>query len=688
MNDLATLAVQIIPVDLIEASPLNPRKAFPPEKLQALGESMQARGQLEALTVRPHPSQPGRYELANGERRWRAARQVGMAKLAARVREMDDATMVEVALASGAGDNVESLNAYEEAIGYAKLMKLRGWDQRAMAQHVGRSATHVMQRLALLELKGKAKAALESGRLAARTAYYIASIPGEKAREEAAEAILHSEIHGGPMPEGAALNYIRDHVCRPLRSAPFEQKDAELLPRAGACVNCRFRAGNNAEEYGDVFDPKKGGGVDRCMHPACFDEKVSAHRERLLSKHAVGGKVALAPEENVRVFPREEHGIHFASEFVEYNAKPTPDILKKEVSPSAAPTWRELTEGAPVTVYVGVDQGGRVVDLVKRDEAIASADLAERKIFNESQVKRGTAAKPAKSAADAPSASRAEEEKSEKQAKEKAERARRRKDKAAGAWLVELAGVMGEAGPARRCWHGLPYWSLVYELAAAALSVEEVAFVVGAVDPESGEKERGRAALDAYAGRLALGDLVALVSCLLLAARVREEGADGPLVKQWHESIVLAAEAVPEPAGGLGSGAMEEKERALLTQVAKAHMEGMSVHKIARTFRMTRGYVCVMLELDQDAVEAEWASLDRSLGESLARAGVKPAAETGVIRGLLGFAGLTRADLAPEEIRALLEALDRAAKAAQPAAVPPTEEVGSVESEEGGVDSD
>jgi hypothetical protein len=342
------------------------------------------------------------------------------------------------------------------------------------------------------------------------------------------------------MPESAALAFIRDNICRPLRSTPFEQRDAELVAAAGACTTCPFRAGNNPEEYGEMFDPKKGGGVDRCMHPQCYEEKVAAHHERVLAKLAVDGRVALSREENARVFPREERGVHFASEFVAYNERPTPDLLKKEVAPASVPTWRELTAGAEITVYVGVHQDGHGVELVKRDEAVALADLAERRIFNDSQVKRGTAAKVSKNQGQ--TESRAEEERAEKAAREKAERARRKAEREAGAWLGELCARIADGGEgAEPAWHRLRFWTCLYELAADALSTEELAWVVAGVDPDGDADEPARARLDRHAHGLGLAAFVALVVWLLSAPRLLAEGTEGALARAWLETLAEEA---------------------------------------------------------------------------------------------------------------------------------------------------
>lgn len=536
-TSVASLPAQLIAVALIDASPLNPRKDFAEDKLRPLGESMATQGQLEALLVRPSKNSAGRYELANGERRWRAAQLVGIAALAVKVRHMSDADMVETALAIGAGDNVEALSVLEESHGLVQLMKLRSWTEREMAEHLGRSVTAVARLLALQHLPAKARAALEDGRLAASTAYYLAAIPNAETREAAAKGILESEIHGGVMPRTAALAYIRDHVCRSLRNVPFDMVAADLVPEAGACSVCPWRAGANQEKYGDIYDAKARGGVDKCMNPACFEAKIEAHRVRLLAKVAVDGKVALSRDENKRVFPPQEKGVHFASDFVPYNERPSPELLKKEVAPSSVPTWREMVDGREVKVFVGMHQDGHAVELVKRDEALAASDLNERKVFNEAEVKRGTVTKQSKGAAEA---SRVEDEKEEKAARAKAEKAQRKRDSAGALLLREIADSM--LPPNRNPWNGLVVWSLLYDLAAERLTDDELAFVVRAWDEDEDAGERNRARLDRLGGEMDPSELAALVVMMLLAPRLRAEGADGELANEWWTSLCAPIE--------------------------------------------------------------------------------------------------------------------------------------------------
>ena len=73
-----------LPIDLLEASPFQPRMVFDPDALDELAESIRAQGILQPLIVRAHPRDRGRYEIVVGERRWRAAMQAGLHEVPAR----------------------------------------------------------------------------------------------------------------------------------------------------------------------------------------------------------------------------------------------------------------------------------------------------------------------------------------------------------------------------------------------------------------------------------------------------------------------------------------------------------------------------------------------------------------------------------------------------------------------------
>lgn len=129
----------------IAESPHNPRKHFDPLALEELTASIREQGIWEPLLVRPHPSAHGVYELASGHRRYRAAKAAGLTDVPALIRDLDDATFIEVLTVANL--QREDVHPLEEADGYAEMMKSLGWDVPTIARKVGKGETYVYDRL-------------------------------------------------------------------------------------------------------------------------------------------------------------------------------------------------------------------------------------------------------------------------------------------------------------------------------------------------------------------------------------------------------------------------------------------------------------------------------------------------------------------------------------------------------------
>jgi len=149
-----------IPVDQIEANPAQPRKSFSPEALEELVTSIRASGVIQPVIVRHRG--PG-YQLIAGERRWRAARQAGLERIPAIVRDATDAESLELALV----ENLlrEDLNPIDEAEAYEKLLGQFGWTQEELAGRIGRDRSSIANSLRLLRLPEEIQADLRGGRL-------------------------------------------------------------------------------------------------------------------------------------------------------------------------------------------------------------------------------------------------------------------------------------------------------------------------------------------------------------------------------------------------------------------------------------------------------------------------------------------------------------------------------------------
>ena len=156
-------AVSTLPLQKIEPNPLQPRKTFSEEELDALAESIRIHGVIQPLTVRLLPN--GYYQIIAGERRWRAARLAGLSQVPVVVIEADDRKAMELALI----ENLQraDLNPIEEAEGYQQLISQYGMTQEQAAERVGKSRPTVANALRLLSLGPEILKLVEAGTISA-----------------------------------------------------------------------------------------------------------------------------------------------------------------------------------------------------------------------------------------------------------------------------------------------------------------------------------------------------------------------------------------------------------------------------------------------------------------------------------------------------------------------------------------
>ena len=179
-----------IPVEQIHANPRQPRKRFDHEATVGLADSIRALGVITPLLVRPREA--GGYELIAGERRWRAAREAGIATLPALVREAADRD----ALVLGLVENVarEELTPVEEARAYAVLMDEFELGLGEVADRVGRSKPAISNRMRLLELSDDILAMLERGELTEGHARAVLAVPDSDERRRLARRIVRQGL--------------------------------------------------------------------------------------------------------------------------------------------------------------------------------------------------------------------------------------------------------------------------------------------------------------------------------------------------------------------------------------------------------------------------------------------------------------------------------------------------------------
>ncbi len=148
-----------LPIEFLKPNPDQPRRKFDDDAITELAQSIETRGLLQPILVRPMGRDD--YQIVAGERRWRAAQKAKLHSVPVIVRELTDEETAEIALV----ENVQrvDLNPIEEADAYQRLVDHYGRTQDEIAKAVGKSRSHIANILRLLNLPKPAIDALGSG---------------------------------------------------------------------------------------------------------------------------------------------------------------------------------------------------------------------------------------------------------------------------------------------------------------------------------------------------------------------------------------------------------------------------------------------------------------------------------------------------------------------------------------------
>jgi len=168
-----------LPLGEIAPNPLQPRRHFEEKALHDLAASIKRHGVLQPVVV--HRAPGGGYHLITGERRWRAAKLAGLARVPAVVRELT-ADVDQLALALIENLQREDLTPIEEARGYHHLRSELGLSQEQIAERVGKDRSTVANALRLLQLPLAVQEAVDGGTLSGGHARALVSL-GDAARQ-------------------------------------------------------------------------------------------------------------------------------------------------------------------------------------------------------------------------------------------------------------------------------------------------------------------------------------------------------------------------------------------------------------------------------------------------------------------------------------------------------------------------
>jgi ParB family transcriptional regulator, chromosome partitioning protein len=261
---------------LLNVSKTNPRRTFDEAALKELAESIRAQGVLSPLLVRPL-SENG-FEIVFGERRYRAAQLAGQDTVPVRIKQMSDAEALEAQLV----ENLirTEIHPMEEAQGFRALLNLEEprYSIEQIAARVGKSPVFVASRLKLTDLVPTAVEAFYADEIGVRHALLLGKLPADQ-QEQALSACFKEVYNGSQKPARILLPvrnlqfWIDSNILLILKDAPFNKRDAQLVPTAGSCADCPKRTGHNKLLFGDDL----GRQGDRCTDPTCYQAKLSAH---------------------------------------------------------------------------------------------------------------------------------------------------------------------------------------------------------------------------------------------------------------------------------------------------------------------------------------------------------------------------------------------------------------------------
>ncbi len=195
-----------IALDDLVPNDYQPRAEFDPEELAELAASIRAQGLIQPILVTPRAK--GGYSIVAGERRWRAAREAGLSRVAVVVRDMaSKREFLEAALV----ENLQrsDLNGIEEAEAFNRLRREFGLSHEEIAERVGKSRSAVSNRLRLLGLPDEVQRMLRRGQLTAGQARPLLSLPRARdrilwARRAVKEGLNARQLEAATRPKEAS----------------------------------------------------------------------------------------------------------------------------------------------------------------------------------------------------------------------------------------------------------------------------------------------------------------------------------------------------------------------------------------------------------------------------------------------------------------------------------------------------
>jgi ParB family chromosome partitioning protein len=292
---------------LLHESKTNPRRIFEDAALKELASTIRTQGVLSPLLVRP-VTENG-FEIVFGARRYRAAQLAEQDTVPVRIKQMTDAEVVEAQLI----ENLQRRDVHpmEEAQGFRALLDLEEpkYSIEQIAARTGKSTSYIAARLKLTELIPAVIDAFYKEEIGVGHALLLAKLQPTQ-QEQALPHCFREDWSGAAkdrrilLPVRNLQFWIEQNVMLILKDAPFNKRDAQLVPAAGSCADCPKRTGHNKLLFSDL------GKTDACTDPSCYQSKVSAHVAQAIAAKPQLVQISTAygtQKEDSPVLPRNKY---------------------------------------------------------------------------------------------------------------------------------------------------------------------------------------------------------------------------------------------------------------------------------------------------------------------------------------------------------------------------------------------
>jgi ParB family chromosome partitioning protein len=239
-----------IAVDQIDPNPFQPRRTFDPAEIAALADSLRQHGMLQPILVR---SQGDRFQLIAGERRLRASIEAQLHEIPARVMELDDQRVSELAMVENL--QREDLNALEKATAFRDYLSRYGGTQEELAGRLGLDRSTVSNLIRLLELPEDVQVAVRSKTISQGHARALLGLPDRDSQRAACKRIVADNLSvrqtealvatGEPTPPRPRIRKDEAHTAATPatgRAPHFLELEERLHARFGTPVCIRVKA--------------------------------------------------------------------------------------------------------------------------------------------------------------------------------------------------------------------------------------------------------------------------------------------------------------------------------------------------------------------------------------------------------------------------------------------------------------